>query len=163
MKDCVLTLPKTLHLIFSALCQHKAMDFNGLGYFYSNQREEPDHMFLAFSSSPSLVRLPCSLFIALLFFSFQSLSNHSLQGSGWDEVLFLPRAKNERGYLSLILQVSTCCSYMGQGVDPFLYEHRMWGKSRNPHAGIWIARNEQQQITSSLPLQLDKSTRWKIT
>lgn len=139
MKNCVLALPETLHLIFSALCQHKAMDFNGLGYFYSNRREETDHKFLAFSSSPSLVWLPYSLFIILLFFPFQSLSNCSLQGSGWDEVLFLPRAKNARSYLSLMLQVSTCCSDMGQGVDPFLYEHRKWGKSRNPHAGIWIA------------------------
>lgn len=154
---------KSCTWFFSALCQQKAMDFNRLGYFYSSQREEPDHMFFAFSSGPSLLWLPYSLFIILLFFPFQSLSNCSLQGSGWDEVLFLPREINARSYLSLMLQVSTCCSYMGQGVDPFLYEHRKWGKSRNPHAGIWIAWNKQQQITSSLPLQLDESTRWKIT
>lgn len=123
----VLLWLKPCTCFFSALCQHKATDFNGLGYFYSSQKEERDHMFLAFSSSPSLIWLPYSLFIILLFFPFQCLSNHSLQGYGWDEGLFLPRAKNARSYLSLMLQVSICCSYMGQKVDAFLYKHRMGG------------------------------------
>lgn len=147
---------------FPALCQHKATDFNGLSYFYSNQRQEPDHVFgLFFQPSPCLT--------ALFTLHNSSISPVSkplqLQLTGiWLRWGFVPsKGKNGRSYLSLMLQVSSCCSHMGQRVDPFLYEQRMWRQSRNLHAGIWIAWNEQQQITSSPPLQLDESTRWKIT
>lgn len=125
-KDCVLLCLKPCTWFSFALCQHKSMDFIGLSYFYCSQREEPDCVVLAFASSPSLACPPYSLFVKPLFFPFQRLSNCGSQGSGCDEVLSLSKAKNARRSLSLTLQGSPCCSYMGQGVDLLLDEHWKW-------------------------------------
>lgn len=115
---------------------------------------------------PSLACLPFSLFVLLSSFQFQSLSNCGSQGSGWDEVLSLSRAKTTASYLSTMLQASTCCSYMGKELDMLPVE--CWGVGedfRSPHTGtrVRIVWNEQQWTISSPPLQLDESTRWKTT